>query len=172
MRVSSILLMIGVLLALGGILALANPFAASLTVTTIVGVFFLLSGVVQAWILFRAGGVSGRFFNGFVALLSIVAGVWMLANPLAGTVSLTLILGVVFLVMGVVRLLMGLQLGQTRLRWVMLLSAAASIGIGLLVFFNIAAAASTLLGILLGFQLLSEGIGLLAFTWFIRRKGH
>ncbi|QOL82462.1 HdeD family acid-resistance protein [Pseudooceanicola spongiae] len=172
MRVSTILMIIGALLSLGGILALANPFAASMTVTTIVGVFFVFSGVVQAWILFRAGGVSGRFFNGFVALLSIVAGVWMLANPLAGTVSLTLILGVVFLIMGLVRLLMAVQLGQTRLRWIMMLSGIASVGIGLLVLFNIAAAASTLLGIFLGIQLLAEGIGLLAFTWAMRRKGH
>ncbi|NIZ11626.1 HdeD family acid-resistance protein [Pseudooceanicola sp. HF7] len=172
MKVSSALIFIALMLLIGGVLALMNPFAASLAVTTLVGIFFLASGVIQAWILFRAQAHDHRLWNGFVALLTIVAGVWLLANPLQGTVSLTLILGVVFFVMGVVRLLMATQLGGTPFLWLAILSGVASVGIGLLVFFDFASATSALLGLLLGFQLLAEGIGLMTFGVVARRKGY
>ena len=96
MKASTAMLVIGVLLILGGIFALANPLAASIAVTTLVGAMFLVAGILQAWVLFQDIGAEHRLWNGFIALLTIVAGVWLLTNPLAGTVSLTLILGGVF----------------------------------------------------------------------------
>ncbi|QPM91087.1 HdeD family acid-resistance protein [Pseudooceanicola algae] len=172
MKVSTTLIAVAALLLIGGVLALMNPFAASLAVTTMVGIFFLASGIIQAWILFKADAHDLRLWNAFVALLTIVAGVWLLANPLQGTVSLTLILGVVFFVMGIVRLMMATRLAGTPFLWLAVLSGVASVGIGLLVFFDFASAAPTLLGLLLGFQLLAEGLGLLTFGIVIRRNGN
>ncbi|MFC4669043.1 HdeD family acid-resistance protein [Seohaeicola nanhaiensis] len=169
MKASTALLVIGVLLIFGGILALANPLAASIAVTTLVGAMFLASGVLQAWFLFRDPGAQHRLWNGLVALLTIVAGVWLLTNPLEGTVSLTLILGVVFLIMGVMRLLISSRLSGTPFFWLMLLSGLASVAIGLLVFTDFQSAATSLLGILLGIQLLAEGAGLAAIGLFSRR---
>ncbi len=172
MKISSLLLIIGLLLLAGGVLALMNPFAASLTVTTLVGIFFLAGGVIQAWLMFVAGAVRGKTRNAVVALLTIVAGVWLIANPLQGTVSLTLILGAVFFIMGVVRLLMGVSLRGTVFLWLTWISGVASLGIGLLVLLDFASATSTLLGLLLGLQLLAEGLGLSAFALVCRRNGH
>ncbi|GHF35739.1 HdeD family acid-resistance protein [Seohaeicola zhoushanensis] len=169
MKASTALLVIGVLLIIGGIFALANPLAASIAVTTLVGAMFLASGVLQAWFLFRDPGAHHRLWNAFVALLTIVAGVWLLANPLAGTVSLTLMLGVVFLIMGIARLLISSRLSGTPFFWLMLLSGAASTLIGVLVFTDFQSAATSLLGILLGIQLLAEGAGLVAIGLFSRR---
>ena len=113
MKASTAMLVIGVLLILGGIFALANPLAASIAVTTLVGAMFLVAGILQAWVLFQDSGAEHRLWNGLIALLTIVAGVWLLTNPLAGTVSLTLILGVVFFVMGIVRLMIAMRLTGT-----------------------------------------------------------
>ena len=169
MKASTAMLVIGVLLILGGIFALANPLAASIAVTTLVGAMFLVAGILQAWVLFQDSGAEHRLWNGFIALLTIVAGVWLLTNPLAGTVSLTLILGVVFFVMGIVRLMIAMRLTGTPFFWLMFLSGLASALIGVLVFTDFQSAATTLLGILLGVQLLAEGAGLVAIGLFSRR---
>ncbi|MDQ2095888.1 HdeD family acid-resistance protein [Rhodalgimonas zhirmunskyi] len=172
MKASTGLSIVGVLLILGGILALANPLAASLAVTTLVGFFFLLAGVIQAWAAFEGSAPGGRFWNGIWALLGVVAGVWLLANPLEGTVSLALMLGFVFLVTGVMRIALGLSMaGGGATRWMLVLSGVAGIVIGVLVFSDIAQAATQFLGLLLGIELLSQGIALILLGGIGRRGG-
>lgn len=171
MKISTAMIVIGIVLGLFGLLALANPFAASLAVTSLVGIAFLASGVILAWLLFNAGEHDGRLSNGLVALLSLVAGVWLLANPLAGTVSLTLLLGVIFFALGIVRLAMAMSARGTPVFWLILLSGLFSVLIGVLVFSDFASAATSFLGILLGIELVSEGAGLFAFGLIARRNG-
>ncbi|WP_109465290.1 HdeD family acid-resistance protein [Albibacillus kandeliae] len=169
MKASTLMIVMGALLLLGGILALANPFAASITVTTLVGAFFLVAGIIQAWALFQDKTAQHRMWNGVVALLTIIAGVWLLANPLKGMVSLTIIVGALFFVMGLVRIMLAFQLRGSPLFWLLLLSGVASVLIGAFVFSDFASAATTLLGVLLGIQLLAEGVGLIALGYFARK---
>ncbi|WP_010137201.1 HdeD family acid-resistance protein [Oceanicola sp. S124] len=172
MKLSTAFLGIGLFLAVFGLLALANPFAASIAVTTFVGIVFLGSGVLQAWVLFKAGDHQGRGLNAVVALLTIVAGVWLLANPLAGMISLSLLLGAVFLVMGLLRVLMSLATRGAPFFWLVLLSGLASVVIGGVVLFDLGASTGAFLGLLLGIQLLAEGIGLVAFGLLTRQRGY
>jgi uncharacterized membrane protein HdeD (DUF308 family) len=139
-----------------------NPFAASLAVTTLVGLFFLVSGILQLWLAFGNAGDPQRLWHGLTGLLGIVAGIFLLANPLQGLVSLTLILGVVFLVTGIARLVMAWRLRDRPMFWLILLSGAVSTLLGIMIFGNFAAAATALLGLLLGFQLIAEGAALVA----------
>ncbi|WP_417629082.1 HdeD family acid-resistance protein [Pararhodobacter aggregans] len=170
MRPASVLLIVGVVLVIGGVLALANPFAASLAVTTLVGMVLIVAGVLQSWVAITGAGVPHRIWTGFVGLLGLLAGVSLIANPLAGVVSLTLLVGIVFLLTGAVRLGMAWRLRETPLFWFLLLSGAASVLIGFLVVTDIGAAATSLLGLLLGIQLLADGIGLIALGLIARRS--
>jgi uncharacterized membrane protein HdeD (DUF308 family) len=163
MKSANLFTWIGIgMVALGG-LALANPFAASLAVTAFIGILFLLGGIAQAWLTFRAVDSEHRLSHGVIALLNIVVGVWLLANPLSGTVSLTLVVGALFLIVGIVRLIVGLRLPRSAMRPLLWLSGIASIVIGVLVFSDFQDAASSLLGLLLGVQLLFDGFGLIVF---------
>jgi len=69
-----------------------------------------------------------------------------------------------------VRLGMAWRLRETSLFWFLLLSGAASVLIGFLVVTDIGAAATSLLGLLLGLQLLADGIGLIALGLIARRS--
>ena len=71
----------------------------------IVFFFHLRGGVLVGWVLSISGGVAlvgsfsihgtGPFFGALLlGLLSIVAGVFLLFNPLAGAIALTLMVGV------------------------------------------------------------------------------
>ncbi|MBN8292625.1 DUF308 domain-containing protein [Rhodobacter sp. NTK016B] len=170
MKPGTLLILLGIVMMVGGGLALANPFAASIAVTTLVGAFFLLAGALQLWVAAFDANHPHRVWTGIVGLLGLLAGVVLIADPLAGVVSLTLLVGIVFLITGAVRLSMAWRLRETPLFWVLLLSGAASVLIGFLVVGNIAAAATAFLGLLLGIQLLADGVGLVALGLTSRRR--
>jgi len=170
MRTGTILIVLGGVLVLGGILALANPFAASIAITTLVGLVLVFAGVLQSWVAITDSQVPHRVWTGLVGLLALLAGISLIADPLAGVVSLTLLVGIVFLVTGAARLAMAWQLRDTPLYWFLLLSGAASMLVGFLVVTDFGAAATSFLGLLLGIQLLADGIGLIALGVTARRS--
>jgi len=169
MRNGGLLIVLGILLLLGGIAALANPFAASLAVTSLVGIILIISGAVQLWLAFAHVADPHRLWTGIVAVVALIAGTSLIANPLSGVISLTILVGVLFLIMGVSRLAVAFRMRETPFFWMLLLSGAASVIIGIMVFSNIMAAATTLLGVLLGIQLLADGIALIALGLFARK---
>ncbi|MBL3565408.1 hypothetical protein JMM59_10385, partial [Rhodovulum sulfidophilum] len=77
-----------------------------------------------------------------------------------------------FVAMGVMRAMLSFTFRHTSLFWLLLLTGAASILIGVLIFSNFFAAAETLLGLLLGIELIVDGIGLIAFGIVARRPRH
>jgi len=170
MRSSTTLILIGILLSIGGVLAIANPLAASLAVSTLVGIFLLLGGAVQLWVAFSDAGTPHRLWTVISALIALVAGVSLLANPLQGLVSLTLLIGALFLVGGVIRVTMAMGQRDSMVFWAILLSGAASAVIGILVLANLFAAATTLLGLLMGIHLLADGIALVSLGVISRRQ--
>ena len=87
-----------------------------------------------------------------------------LANPLAGLISLTVMLGILFLVTGILRLIWAFRLGQGTGRgsWILLLSGLVSAGLGLWVLLFPAQTAPVLLGTLIAIELLSAGAALIA----------
>ncbi|MBR9766480.1 MAG: hypothetical protein GYB53_23925, partial [Rhodobacteraceae bacterium] len=107
-----------------------------------------------------------------VAVLTIVAGVWLLDNPLAGMISLSLLLGAIFLIVGLVRATMSFALRGAPYFWLVLLSGLASVVVGSIVLFDMGASTGAFLGLLLGLQLLAEGIGLVAFGLMTRQRGY
>lgn len=169
MKPSALLILLGIVLVIFGVLALANPLAASIAVTTLVGIAFLLGGVIQLWLAFSDETNPHRVWTGVIGVISLLAGVSLLANPLEGVISLTLLLGVLFLVTGIVRLVMALRLRETPFFWLLLLSGAASVLLGALIFITFPEAASTLLGILVGFEVLFEGGALIGLGLAARK---
>ncbi|MDF1857204.1 DUF308 domain-containing protein [Pseudooceanicola sp.] len=157
----------GLLLLAGGVLALFNPFAASLAVAFLAAWVFLTAGALQLVWAFTGGD---RWLNLVFGLLAFGVGVALLANPLAGLVSLTALLGVIFLISGILRLIIAYGLRETSLFWLMLLSGAFSVLLGIIVFGDIQQAASNLLGLLLALELISAGIGQITFGTMLRQS--
>lgn len=170
MKLPVLFIIAGALMVVGGFLALANPFAASIAVTTLVGAFLLVGGVGQLWAAYSTPEDDHRVWHGILGVLSLILGVMLMANPLAGTLSLTLVVGLLFLLNGAGRMIVALRLRDTRYYWLLLLSGALSVLIGILVLGNIATAATWLLGVLLGFQLITEGAVLLALGLLARQR--
>ena len=91
----------GVLMIVLGVLAVAAPAFASLTVDIYVGWLFLISGVLGLIAMFSARNVPGFLWTLVTALLSIVVGGVLLWKPVEGALSLTIVLTGFFIVEGV-----------------------------------------------------------------------
>ena len=164
----------GVLMLVLGVLALVFPFMASVWVTTVVAVAFLVGGIV-GWInnLMRAKQLSRwlTFWRLVVSTVFVVAGVSMIqqlgAGP-AGVVlpvaSLSLAIGIVFLVEGAVASVVSLAHREISGWGWGLLNGLITLILGGLILSLPAASLLSVLGILVGISFLFSGIDLLTFS--------
>lgn len=164
-------LLLGFLSVAFGLLVLGNTVIATLAVATLTGAVLLISGVFQA-----AGGVTSaaatgsRIFGILVGLLMGFLGVNFLFNPLEGAVSLTMLVMLLLVASGGLRIVFSWRMRETPFFWPMLFSGTLSVLLAAYIFANFAAASMTLLGILLGIELLLNGSGLILFAFVLRRR--
>ena len=100
---------LGVAFILAGVLAIAAPLLASITVALVLGWSLIFVGVVQlvqAWSTRTWGGVTWQIVVGIVF---VVGGIGMLINPIVAAITLTLLLGAVFIAKGVMQLLLAFR---------------------------------------------------------------
>lgn len=143
---------------IGGVLALLNPFAATLAATLMAGWAFSFLGALQIIQAFQVQGWGGFIWALLFGILTLVVGISLIFNPLAGMVSLTLLVAVLFLALGVVKLMYAFSLRPVA-GWVwVLLSGVLSLGLGILILADFPWAAVSVLGILLGVELISNGV--------------
>lgn len=110
----------GVLIAmiafLAGVLVLRHPMQTIGVLSLIVGVFWLLTGVLRAYtaIADRALVHRGLLFG--LGILGVVAGIVVLCFPVDSAVALTRLLGLWFVLLGVFELVMALALRSSTRR--------------------------------------------------------
>ncbi|MEM6638161.1 MAG: DUF308 domain-containing protein [Pseudomonadota bacterium] len=153
---------VGLLSIIGGTFALANPIAATLAATAIAAWMFIIVGVLQIIGGFRQGGVGAKIWTVLLGLLGIFVGVSILQHPLAGMVALTTVVAVTFLVAGLFKVVLSFSLEERRFFWVFLLSGVVSVGLAVMIFSNFPQSAAVMLGILLGIDLISNGVVIVA----------
>jgi uncharacterized membrane protein HdeD (DUF308 family) len=160
----------GVLMALAGIVALIYPFVSTVALVVVLGWLLILSGIVQGISLIGAQNVPNFWLQLVSVVLSIIVGVIFLRRPGEAVVTLTLLLIVFFMVEGFAKLLFSLTIRPLpNWGWVF---ASGIIGI-LLSFYllaNLTTIAVWLLGVLLGIQLIFEGVALGSLAWQVRRS--
>lgn len=149
-------IILGVLVLIAGLIVLANATVASLFSVVMIGWLCLLSGILGVISAFMSRGSGVRWSNVVAGALLVVLGFMLLRHGAVGLVALTLLAGALFLFGGIVRIIVGAQVPQHRL--LLILSGVVSVMLGLLVFFDIFTASLTLLGILLGVEMIADGV--------------
>jgi uncharacterized membrane protein HdeD (DUF308 family) len=98
-------IVLGVLFVISGIVALANlPFATGwfgVFIGILVGIMWIVEGVVS---LTTLGAARSRGLTIFFAILSIVAGIVLLFSPLWGALVLWWLMGISLVVLGVLQI--------------------------------------------------------------------
>ncbi|MFF9060935.1 HdeD family acid-resistance protein [Streptomyces sp. NPDC101213] len=97
-------LLIAVLYVLAGVLCLRNPLQTITALSLIVGISWLVTGMLTVYTALAAGGLPHRAFLLGAGGLGVVAGIVVLALPTESVVALTRLLGLWLLLLGLVEL--------------------------------------------------------------------
>src|SRR5258708_3363572 len=163
----------GILLMILGLAAIiVSPPLASLAVTIFLGWMFLISGIAGLALTFWARQMPGFWWSLISAALAVGAGVVLLAKPVQGTVTLTLVVGAYFLAEGVATLLYALEhRRELSERWSWLLFAGIlDILIAAMIITGLPGSAEWAVGLLVGINLLFGGASLIGVA-LAARKG-
>src|SRR3954452_10953058 len=99
----------GIVLAVLGLAAMIVPPLASLAVTIFLGWMFLISGVAGLIVTFWARQMPGFWWSLFSAALAVLAGLILIARPMQGVLTLTIVVGAYFLAEGVATIMYALE---------------------------------------------------------------
>jgi uncharacterized membrane protein HdeD (DUF308 family) len=148
----------GAALIVLGALAIAFPVVASITASLVVAWVLIVAGFTHFVFAWRAVNNWSAFGMGFVGLMYVLAGVFMLANPLWGVASIAIVLGFLLMVDGVTGVLMYFTVDDTS-RWV-LVSACITVVLAAIIASGWLSYSLWMIGTLAGVNLMVRG----AFT--------
>ncbi len=159
---------VGVLLVILGVVAIGVPVVATLAVELLFGWLFLVGGIVQVVHLVQTRAAGGFFLKLLGALLYCAAGVLLLLFPLQGTLTLTLLIAVLFIVDGVLKISTAFHLRpMTSWGWVFF-SGLIAFALGILIWFELPSSAAWAIGLLVGINFLISGITLVSLALAMR----
>ena len=161
-------LLLGILSVAFSFFVLSNPLAASIAVTTLAGILFAMSGGFQIIAGFGEERTSAKLMGIALGVLMLLLGFSLMFRPLEGVISLATLVVILFAPSGIMRLITSFQMRDTPFFWPMLISGALSVLLAAYIVANFADVAGNLLGILLGIELLFNGLGLIVLAFFLR----
>lgn len=165
-------ILLGLLMMVFGAVVLGNTVVASLAIATLTGVLLLAGGVLQVIGGFSVEGLGGKVFVWLLGAMMVFLGWSFLAHPLAGVISLSMLILLLLVAGGIVRIIFSFRMSGTPFFWPMLISGALSLGLAGVIWINFNAEPASmfsLLGILLGIEMLFDGLGLIFMGLFAKK---
>ncbi|MBR1272861.1 HdeD family acid-resistance protein [Bradyrhizobium sp. AUGA SZCCT0222] len=161
----------GILLAVLGLAAMIVPPLASLAVAIFLGWMFLISGIAGLVVTYWARQMPGFWWSLFSAALAVLAGLVLLARPMQGVLTLTIIVGAYFLIEGVTTIMYALEHRRElsgRWSW-LLVSGLMDILISFLIISGLPGSAEWAIGLLVGINLVLGGASLVGMALAARK---
>ena len=166
-----LLLVIGAILLLLGVAAVAFPLLSTIATKIVLGWIFLVGGLVLVLHVFVAEPENGFSPSPLVGALYVVAGGWLAFLPFTGIVTLTILLAALFMAEGVLEVIMAVRV-RPHEGWVwLLLSGLIAIAVGAMIAAQLPTSAEWAIGLLTGINLLSTGVSFVVLALAGRRAG-
>jgi uncharacterized membrane protein HdeD (DUF308 family) len=163
-------LALGILLIIVGAAAIISPFYGTLAGARVFGWIMIISGIMTAVHAAGARGWGGVILQVLIAIVYIIGGIWLLAQPLAGAITLTIVLIAVLLVQGLFSAIEAFQIRPTEGWGWMLASGVASVILGIMLWQKFPSSALWAIGLLFGLSLVINGWSFVALALSAREK--
>jgi uncharacterized membrane protein HdeD (DUF308 family) len=160
-EVSGSMKFMGVVTIILGILALATPLLIGTSVLLLIGIMVAVAGVLRMLWAFRAGSLGQGIMVFLIGILTLLAGIAVLSNPLMASGILTIVLAVYLFVDGFTEIITYFALPSRSGKGWLLLSGLVSIVLGGLIYAQFPVSGVLAIGIFLGIKLLFVGITML-----------
>jgi uncharacterized membrane protein HdeD (DUF308 family) len=160
---------LSIFLILAGLLAILLPPIMGLGVTLYIGWLLVLSGIahfVFAWKSHSAGAVLWEVLVGLVYLF---AGGYLILHPLAGLLSLTLLLAIYLCIEGIFEIILSFQLTRDGRFW-MIFEGIVTLILAVMIWRTWPYSTIWAIGTLVGISMVFSGISRLMFSLACRRS--
>lgn len=156
----------GVLVIILGMLAMLLPMLTGWSIAMLLGGLMVGGGIVRLISMFHAGGLGKGLFQFLVAVLTILCGGALIANPLFAAEVLTMLLMLYFILDGIFELGIGLK-ARPVCGW-LIFSGIISLLLGVMIWSQRPLSGFWVLGIFLGIKLFFVGLTMITTGSVIR----
>lgn len=161
-------LVLGIVLLFAGLAAIAFPFLSTIAAKIALGWIFLVSGAVMIVHAFSAGEWRGFFYNLLIGILYAVAGAYLAFLPLAGILTLTILVAALFVADGLLEVIMAFRIRPHEGWGWVLVSGLVAIAAGVLIALQLPSSATWVIGVLAGIKMIFAGWSFI----FLALAGH
>jgi len=165
---STLSIITGIIMALAGFLAILHPVAGSLAFIILLGSLFIASGLVQAFITFKAHQKSlGAWFK---VIMLIITGILLLVWPGSGIAAVAILFAAYFFVDAFASFQMALDLKPLKGWGLAALNGMLSFILGIVMLIGWPFNAPFTVGVIVGVSFLMDGI-VLIYLGILAKKG-
>ena len=162
-------IVLGILMILAGMLAIADSAFAGVLIVYVVAWMAIFNGVAQIVYGFRAHSGGRVILEVILGLLYIVAGIYILMHPLGGLLALTLVIACFLLIYGVFALVLAFQMRPLRGWGWVLFDAIVTILLGVLIWVHWPMNSEWVVGTLVGISFIASGVSRLMVSLSVRK---
>lgn len=151
------LIIMGIALIILGMLAIGSSFIATLATVLVFGVMLLVGAVFQFVTAFWARHWRGFFLHMIASVLYLIAGLFMIQDPLQAALGLTILVAVCLLVGGFMRIIMSVFERFEGWGWV-LVNGLISTLLGVAIWKQWPLSGLWVIGLFVGIEMLFSGL--------------
>jgi uncharacterized membrane protein HdeD (DUF308 family) len=159
----------GVWLVVLGVMAVGSPMIAAVAVNVVVAWLVVLAGVAHLALAFHARAAGSVIWRTLVGLAYVAFGVYLVAHPVIGVASLTLVLGSLFLVEGILDIALFFQLRLLGGAKLFLLDGIVTLLLGLMIYLQWPSSSAWAIGTLVGVSLIISGVTRVMMSLAVRK---
>ncbi len=158
-----------VLLIVAGVLAIIAPPLSGIAVTMLVGWLLVFSGAAHVAYAWHARSGGGILWGILLAILYVVTGGYLLWHPMAGLVSLTIVLAAYLLAESVLEFVLSFQLRPLPGSGWVLVDGILTLILALMIWWSWPASTEWVIGTLVGISMIFSGVARLMISITVHR---
>jgi uncharacterized membrane protein HdeD (DUF308 family) len=148
----------GLVMAALGVFAISATVLTTLITVIMLGILLLVGGavvIIDAFTFWR-GKNKGFFLHVLMGIVYLLAGAILIKNPIEGSISITLFLGIFYIILGVSRIAYSLSMRMLSWGW-SLFNGIITLLLGILIIANWPASSLFIIGLFVGIDLIFCG---------------
>ena len=152
-----------------GVIAWFDVIAFTIAGVIFIGALLLVAGVFQAVHAFMDREWGAFALHLLMGLLYIVGGFLLMAEPLEGSLVITILVALALMIGGVLRIVMAVQHRHMQGWWILLAGGVISLLVGLMLYLMLPWSGLWVVGTLIAVELIVHGVSWIQFGLALRR---
>jgi uncharacterized membrane protein HdeD (DUF308 family) len=160
---------LSVLMIIAGLLAIVIPPAAGIAITVLFGWLLIFSGAAHFVFGWHTRSTGGLVWELLLGIVYIIAGVYLLWNPLVGMVTLTLALAIYLFAESILEFVLAVRIRPMPGAGWLFVDSIITLALAIIIYRTWPANAGWVLGLLVGISMLFSGTSRLMLSLAARR---